>query len=80
MDKPHPLFKQYFIVYDERILRDGISGLAIHELTEKLCNFLFIQQTVIQHILSGEHYDGYWGDKLIADYYPPQGGDTHVKK
>ena len=73
MDKPHPLFKQYFIVYDERILRDGISRLAIYELTEKLCNFLFIQQTFIQYILSGEHCDGYLGggDKLIGDCYLP---------
>ena len=73
MDKPHPLFKQYFIVYDERILRDGISRLAIYELTEKLRNFLFIQQTFIQYILSGEHRDGYgrgW-DKLIGDCYLP---------
>lgn len=71
MDKPHPLFKQYFIVYNERILRGGISRLAIHELTEKLCNSLFIQQTFIQYISSGEHCDGYWGDKLIGDYYLP---------
>lgn len=50
MDKPHPLFKQYFTVYDERILRDGIPRFAAHELTEKLCNFPFIQQTFIQHL------------------------------
>ena len=85
MDKPHPLFKQYFIVYDERILRDGISRLAIYELTEKLCNFLFIQQTFIQYILSGEHCDGYWGGggqahRRLLPALKVIRGDTHVKK
>lgn len=35
--------------------------MAIHEPTEKLCNFLFIQQTFIQYISSGEHCGGYGG-------------------
>lgn len=53
MDKPHPLFKQYFTVCDERVLRDGISRLAVHEFTEKLHNFPFIQQTHIQSTVLG---------------------------
>lgn len=53
MDKPHPLFKQYFTVYDERVLRDGISRLAVHEFTEKLHNFPFTQQTRIQSTVLG---------------------------
>lgn len=65
MDKPHPLFKQYFTVYDERILRDGISRLAVHELREKSCNFPFIQQTFIQYIPSARHCDRCWEYKLI---------------
>lgn len=57
MDKPHPLFKQYFTVYDERILRDEISRLAVHELTEKFCNFPFIPQTFIQDVPRAKYHD-----------------------
>lgn len=53
MGKPHPLFKQYFTVYDERVLTDGICRLAVHEFTEKLWNFPFIQQTRIQFTVLG---------------------------
>lgn len=48
MDKPHPLFKQYFTVYDERILQDGISWLPVHELTEDCATF----HSFSKHLLS----------------------------